>query len=66
MSDEDLITPKSAIEALQALGWTYENIADGSSLSQPTISRIAKGSDPSWGNGQRIIRLLKIFVGDVA
>ena len=66
MSDEDLITPKSAIEALQALGWTHENIADGSSLTQPTISRIANGSDPSWINGQRIIRLLKIFVGDVA
>ena len=65
MNNEAVITPQKAIEALRTFGWSLELIAKGTTLTQPTISRIAKGADPSWKNGQKIIRLLKIYVEDL-
>jgi len=52
-----MLSPQDAIKALISKKWTQDAIADAIGCTQGTISNIARGSEPNYALGLRIVEL---------
>ena len=53
------MNPTEAVEKLRGNGWTQAEIAVAVDIGQAMVSKISRGSEPSYSIGLRLVQLAK-------